>query len=505
MVKVKGFKGKDGKYDCTCVKLRSFDPAFDNPNSPPSSRPVRIQDPQDPTRTIPYNNMSRPLQQQVLDGSNRQLQVNQQQATPNAAPTETANDQHVPAEPHHSLPSSDAIQSQRPSTPLNLSANGDLMQAGAAIYTSPTRNSQSPHQQQPHSLVQAQSPTAGQGYSQSPGLGRNSSLYSNLGSLPQQLNGGNRMPQLGTILYQQAIRDGYQEELSPDGPRFTNPNTGAVYDTDPRYPCTLAEKEFFEGEGYRYPEHTAPFFHDIDRLGVSDFEWPSNSDVLAQGFGSIPVNGINRVTLINGTNGTTPMNGTNGATPTNGASGAAPMNGSNGATPTNGTNGAGTMNGTNRATPINGTNGATPVNGIHGQTFVNGTRSSAALNALSSSSNCECGPGCNCVYCAAHPYNPATRARVQELGQIIESDFLRHPHPDSLPPIDAPLQFGYGGIRMNGGPSNQIPHTMRNSDYYTLRYPMEHSNNQTCTGVSATCPCNSDCTCVGCLTHAGQH
>ena len=485
--------------------------------------------------------MSRPLQQQVLHDTNRQFPLDQQQATPNGARTETANDQHVPAGPHQSLPSSDAIQSQRPSTPLNISANGNLLQAGAAIYTSPTRNSQSHHQYQTHSLVQAQSPTAGQGYSQFPGLGPNSSLYSNLGSLPQQLNSGNRMPQLGTLLYQQAIRDGYQDELSPDGPRFTNPITGAEYETDPRYPRTLAEKEFFEGEGYRYPEPTNPFSHDTERFGMSDFEWPSVSETLSQsGYGATPMNGASGAISTNGTNGATPMNGTNGATPMNGTNGATPINGTNGATPINGTNGATRingasgatpmngangltprngvngatringangaipMNGTNGLTPRNGANGATSMNGIHGQIIVNGTRSSAALNALSSSSNCDCGPGCNCVYCAAHPYNPATRARVQELGQIIERDFQRHPrhpHPDSLVSFGAPV---YGSIPMNGDTSDQTPHTMRNSDYYTLRYPMEHSNDQNCSGVSATCPCGSDCSCVGCLIHAAE-
>ena len=444
--------------------------------------------------------MSRPLQQQALEDSNRQLQENQQQATPNGAPTETANDQHVPVGPHHNLPSPDSIQSQRPSTPLNRFATGDLLQAGAAIYTSPTRNSQSPQQQQPRSLVQAQSPTAGQDYSQFPVLVPNSNLYSNLGSLPQQLNRGNRVPQIGTVLYQQAIRDGYQEELSPDGPRFTNPRTGVVYDSDPRYPHTLAEKEFFEGEGYVYPEPTDPFSHDIDRFDVSDFEWPSISEVVSQsGYGATTMNGTNGATPVNGTNGATPVNGTNGATPINGTNGATPINGTNGATPINGTNGATPMNGTNGATPINGIHGATHVNGTNGATPMNGTRSSAALNALSNSSDCECGPGCNCVYCAAHPYNPATRARVQELGQIMESDFARFPHPDTLP------QFGYEGIPMHRDPSDQLPHMMHNSDYYTLRYPMEHSNNHNCAGVSATCPCGSDCTCVGCLTHAGQH
>ena len=173
------------------------------------------------------------------------------------------------------------------------------------------------------------------------------------------------MPQLGTMLYQQAIRDGHQEELSPDGPRFTNPITGATYETDPRYPCTLAEKEFFEGEGYRYPEPTNPFLHDIDRLEESDFDWPSISDSVSHGYGTIPVNdmsgatpryGINLVTLRSGTNGATPINGTNGATQIKGTNGATPIKGTKGATPIKGTNGA---------TPMNATNGATPMNGIH--------------------------------------------------------------------------------------------------------------------------------------------
>ena len=36
--------------------------------------------------------------------------------------------------------------------------------------------------------------------------------------------------------------------------------------------------------------------------------------------------------------------------------------------------------------------------------------------------NCQCGPECSCVFCPTHPYNDATRQRIQELDGIVKDD-----------------------------------------------------------------------------------
>lgn len=169
---------------------------------------------------------------------------------------------------------------------------------------------------------------------------------------------------------------------------------------------------------------------------------------------------------------------------------------------------------------------------------------SAEANALTDSQNCLCGPGCDCAYCATHPYNDATRERVQDLNRILADDGYssRHlfvqPQPEyvaastngtstepvmaqellppdeesfrpalsdwmssqlqssaSEPPIDGNTSVD------NGDHSNGFsPERMRNSGYFTVEYPV----NSSLTDATGTCLCGSDSRCLGCLTHQGQ-
>lgn len=167
---------------------------------------------------------------------------------------------------------------------------------------------------------------------------------------------------------------------------------------------------------------------------------------------------------------------------------------------------------------------------------------SPELNAATNSSSCMCGPGCNCVFCVYHPYNDATRERVQDLGRIMSMDnywdHVSPPPPGYTGPLTngtnvesamgqgyTPLDEGYfpsaasgwtnaptpgpeyqptlheGTFFENGDHSNEVPApTMQNFGYYTMEYPA-YSN---CTDATGTCLCGSDCTCSGCLTHLGH-
>lgn len=169
----------------------------------------------------------------------------------------------------------------------------------------------------------------------------------------------------------------------------------------------------------------------------------------------------------------------------------------------------------------------------------------AETNASTNSSYCECGPGCNCLFCAVHPYNDATRARVQDLTQIMVADdywSLNHLSPPqsghgvaptdgtsiasgmgqdypqlddvsfpsaTLGLMDTPISdpalqptVDEGAPNDNGGHSNQIlSRTMQASEYINLEYRVSAS----CTAVPGTCLCGSDCGCLGCLTHQGHN
>ena len=169
---------------------------------------------------------------------------------------------------------------------------------------------------------------------------------------------------------------------------------------------------------------------------------------------------------------------------------------------------------------------------------------SAEWNALTDSQNCRCGSGCDCVFCRVHPYNAATRERVQDLTQIMARDNywpLNHStQPQSVPTngtniepvmsqgypplaeeplpsaasaaigwINSPIQgpapqptFEEEASADEGDHSDELsPRTMRNSAYWTLEYTVSSN----CTDATGTCRCGSDCGCLGCLTHQGHN
>lgn len=153
---------------------------------------------------------------------------------------------------------------------------------------------------------------------------------------------------------------------------------------------------------------------------------------------------------------------------------------------------------------------------------------------------CNCGPGCQCVYCSIHPYNEPTRERVRELASIIATD------SDSGPESRPQSQYGdhfidslgmypvmqHGLLPQNGlltassnmqetlsQPSSQpdiflgnmnklatspaVPASNEDSDnsFQTMEYPMR----PWCDNQTGTCMCGDDCDCLGCLTHSGHN
>ncbi|CAG7978732.1 unnamed protein product [Penicillium salamii] len=152
--------------------------------------------------------------------------------------------------------------------------------------------------------------------------------------------------------------------------------------------------------------------------------------------------------------------------------------------------------------------------------------------------DCSCGEDCQCLGCAAHPFNTTTRKHVQEMGtmitfngdernsdvinpyqtasfqggappnafpyfmqstQTLDQGFQPHPYNGYSDPNSA-LPSGYSSPLATNHHRNQP--LMHPSEYYTLEYPVGLPS--ACSDVTGSCQCGSDCSCVGCLTHSGH-
>lgn len=157
-----------------------------------------------------------------------------------------------------------------------------------------------------------------------------------------------------------------------------------------------------------------------------------------------------------------------------------------------------------------------------------------------SSNNCNCGDDCQCLGCATHPFNNTTRQHVREMGALVSLDgedpnleVLNGYQPSVLPsqsgtsladysfagignPIDTGVQQNamqrYSEQAANPDLSNGYSspagyasgrQLMAPSEYYTLEYSVGLPNS--CTDMTGSCQCGSDCSCVGCLTHSGHN
>ena len=121
---------------------------------------------------------------------------------------------------------------------------------------------------------------------------------------------------------------------------------------------------------------------------------------------------------------------------------------------------------------------------------------------------CGCGDGCQCVGCAAHPYNDATQDYVRsawssmnieqspnEIHTNGKSNGNGHPAPPgpetiNSPPANTPSSTTSG----NGEEQN-----FSASDFLFVSYPF--SSEEGCGGDTQSCPCGDDCQCFGCTIH----
>ncbi|KAH8666359.1 hypothetical protein BX600DRAFT_435766 [Xylariales sp. PMI_506] len=126
---------------------------------------------------------------------------------------------------------------------------------------------------------------------------------------------------------------------------------------------------------------------------------------------------------------------------------------------------------------------------------------------------CECGPGCECIGCAAHPYNNATQEYVRNAWQsqafIAQSESLDG-IANGKPVIYATTNGGDSPPTIPTPTSDTPPGGLSGDEDFTMNeFPSNeffHVNYQwtTCAGDQSVCPCGDDCACVGCQVHGGK-
>ena len=157
--------------------------------------------------------------------------------------------------------------------------------------------------------------------------------------------------------------------------------------------------------------------------------------------------------------------------------------------------------------------------------------------------DCQCGDDCQCLGCAAHPFNNRTRQHVQEMGVLMSFDgedlsteamakpwkpqYSLHstPAPMSLqnfmqqpPPMSHGMHQNQNPYESYSDPNSAMPsgyssplpaghqldqQLMHPSEYLTLEYPVGLPS--ACSDITGSCQCGNDCSCFGCVTHSGHN
>lgn len=136
------------------------------------------------------------------------------------------------------------------------------------------------------------------------------------------------------------------------------------------------------------------------------------------------------------------------------------------------------------------------------------------------SHQCSCGDGCQCVGCAAHPYNDATQDYVRSAWASMMGDSQmngsRHASTNGSETNGHPEQNGeVNGVSTisNGTEMARVPsapqtpsdatsglaeeQTLSANDFFFVSYPFSDG----CEGDMGSCPCGDDCQCIGCAIH----
>jgi hypothetical protein len=124
---------------------------------------------------------------------------------------------------------------------------------------------------------------------------------------------------------------------------------------------------------------------------------------------------------------------------------------------------------------------------------------------------CSCGDTCQCIGCAAHPYNDATQDYVRSAWASMSLEPPSELYTNGQPPPttngNTPMQPQ--SVDQVSSPTAHTPssttsgtgdeQSLSASDFFFVNYPF--TGDDGCGGDTMSCPCGDDCQCLGCTIH----
>jgi hypothetical protein len=132
----------------------------------------------------------------------------------------------------------------------------------------------------------------------------------------------------------------------------------------------------------------------------------------------------------------------------------------------------------------------------------------SASSAKDTVHTCHCGDGCQCVGCAAHPYNDATQKYVRSAYTSMAEDVPSgEPYANGAATVARSVDVnGTHGTDAVMSPTSNAPSSATSTngdeqnlpaaDYFFVNYSFLE-----CGGDTESCPCGDDCQCIGCTIH----
>jgi hypothetical protein len=140
------------------------------------------------------------------------------------------------------------------------------------------------------------------------------------------------------------------------------------------------------------------------------------------------------------------------------------------------------------------------------------------MSSFGSAHACGCGDSCQCIGCATHPYNDASRDYIRSALQLSQKtaptviESLNGPDNSNIFSVpDAAAKANGDSVNDSNGNSSPLSDTPSDTttvdeqafsatDFIFVNYPYSFSN-ESCGGDTNNCPCGDDCNCLGCAIH----